>query len=435
MGFLEKLGDATAELESPKSFFLWSGLTVLSAVVNNKVHIRQPGMMGGINELSPNIFVLLLAPAGLRKGVPIAIARSLVTSVGGTRVISGRSSIQAIIKELANTRTSPGQRTPIKDSTGFVVSGEFSTSLVRDEDALTILTDLYDSRYHTGGWKNTLKHSGVESLKNVCITLLGGINHAHFEDIISSKEVQGGFISRTMVISETRKARKNSLLDEDVVTPSMDPMLSDLKDIAKLKGPFHLDPDAKAEYDRWYASFEEEAYGDKTGTVNRVQDHILKVAQLLALSNYQELHITKSEIEIAIQLCIGVALTNIKPATDGIGEGDDAKKCRVLLRTLLLSDRHRAWRSKILRKHYSDFNVYDLDRIAETWVAAGILLEPYPVYVGPKKSRELCYELHPDIVSELLGELRKEEKVEENTVELKSPFKMGGKKIAGEFDG
>ncbi len=205
MNWIEEILLGTDEAESPKTFFFWSAIAAISAVMKNKVYLDKH-----FYKLYPNVYVFLVAKSGLRKGIPIAMAKALVKEVDNTRVISGRNSIQGIIKDLSITVTAPG-KPPLRDACGFIVSGEFSTVLIKDPEALTILTDLYDGHYNKE-WKNTLKGTGVEELKGVNITVLGALNQTHFRDMISSREVTGGFIARTLIVEETKRARKNPRL-------------------------------------------------------------------------------------------------------------------------------------------------------------------------------------------------------------------------------
>src|SRR6478736_4398036 len=94
MTWLDKLLSQHNELESPTNFWLWGGLASISAVVKDNVWIDRQ-----IYKLYPNIYVMFHAESGLKKGPPISMAKQLVRGVGGTRIISGRSSIQGILKE------------------------------------------------------------------------------------------------------------------------------------------------------------------------------------------------------------------------------------------------------------------------------------------------------------------------------------------------
>ena len=172
------------EMESPALFWIWSGLCAISAVVKDNVWLNRANAY----NLYPNIYVILHADSGLKKGPPIAFAKELVRLVNNTKIISGRSSIQGILKKLGTSQTQPGGHVETK-STGFICSSELSASIVEDSAALDILTDLYDRNYNQDEWEYLLKMDGF-NLKNPTISLLGGINAAHSERFLGKKDIQ-----------------------------------------------------------------------------------------------------------------------------------------------------------------------------------------------------------------------------------------------------
>ena len=205
MSWLNDVLLAHSEVESPKNFWLWSALVSISAIVKDNVWIDR----GGMYNLYPNIYCIFHAESGLKKGPPIGLAKELVRTVNNTKIISGRSSIQGIMKKLGTAESKPGGKVETK-STAFICSSELSSSIVEDNAALTILTDLYDRIYNTGEWESLLK---METFKLVSptVTLLGGINDAHADDFFGKKDIQGGFLARTFVIAEKEAQNINSL--------------------------------------------------------------------------------------------------------------------------------------------------------------------------------------------------------------------------------
>src|SRR5262245_13159536 len=124
MGWLEDLMELTSDLESPRAYFYWAGLATLSATVKNNVFIRRYSKLGDTMDFAPNLYVLLYGPSGTRKGVPIMIARNLCIEAQGVRMISGRNSIQGIMKEMANVRQLRGQNLK-SDATALIIASEF----------------------------------------------------------------------------------------------------------------------------------------------------------------------------------------------------------------------------------------------------------------------------------------------------------------------
>src|SRR5215510_6063686 len=153
MNWLREIQDQHKELESPQSFWYWSALSAISAVVKDQVWLGRQ-----LYKLYPNIYVMLHADSGLKKGPPVSMAKQLVSMVNNTRIISGRSSIQGILKDLATAHTSPDPKVkPVMKSVAFICSSELTSSLVGDKVATDILTDLYDRQYNEGHWRSLLK--------------------------------------------------------------------------------------------------------------------------------------------------------------------------------------------------------------------------------------------------------------------------------------
>ena len=118
MNWVQQVVDLHYELESPESFWKWSAITTLSAVVKDQVWLNQQ-----IFNLYPNIYTMFHADSGLKKGPPVNMAKKLVTLVNNTRVITGRGSIQGILKELGTAFTQPGGKIQSK-SVAFICSSE-----------------------------------------------------------------------------------------------------------------------------------------------------------------------------------------------------------------------------------------------------------------------------------------------------------------------
>jgi hypothetical protein len=358
--------------------------------------------------LYPNIYVLLVAKSGMRKGVPVNLARKIVQMTDVNRVIHGRSSVQAIITELSQAFTKETGGPPITKATAFISSGELSTAFVRDQDALTIMTDLYDGQYNEK-WLNTLKGSGREVLDDVCISMLGAINPTHFNDLITTKEVSGGFLARCTVVQASRRARKNPLTRPPEERLVLDPVVDRLKLISSLKGGFDWTKEAMESYEDWYNGFEPEQYEDETGSLNRVGDTVLKVAMLVALGRRGETVLLANDIDEAIRECLPRAKAADEFAKKGISDIAPLKK--KLIQILLGKEGYSATRSFIMSTYYMDFDVSTLDTVVENLETGKI--------IKVDRGADQTYVLKPEIVSkfkmimETLEERTQIRKVEE----------------------
>lgn len=410
--WLDDLTQQHSELESPKSFWFWSGLCAISAVMKDNVFINR----GGAYKLYPNIYVVLHAESGMKKGPPISLAKDLVKSVNNTRVISGRSSIQGILKKLGTAETTPGGKV-VGGSCGFICSSELSASLVSDPAALTILTDLYDRQYNEGEWESLLKMENF-NLRNPTVSLFGGINDAHSEIFFEKKDIQGGFYARTFIVYEKHEQTINSLAGRLQHPPNRVQLAEYLKEVAKLKGPFvefSDEHDRLTEvgkyYDDWYRNFKKEVkeYGikDSTGTLNRLGDSVLKVAILISLAKRPVLEIDIESMAEAISICEKL-VGNIRQTTmgrNGMG-GNIAQLKAMVIKELLNRDTHEVSRVILMKKmwtHYTD--VTEFDNLMISLEQAG-LVKHYSV------GNQIVYKMPEEQVEELkkflAGKLKKD---------------------------
>lgn len=395
MNFLEKLLSQHIELESPTNFWLWGALAAISAVVKDNIWIDRQ-----IYSLYPNIYVMFHAESGLKKGPPISMAKQLVRGVGGTRIISGRSSIQGILKELGTTQTQPGGKV-INKSCAFICSSELTSSIVEDKVATDILTDLYDRQYNIGEWRSLLKMESF-NLKDPTITMLTATNEAHSVDWFGKKDIHGGYFARTFVISETQRNRANSLLVPLINPPKYSEATDYLKELAKLEGAFqplasktqddgfkipHIEQEsgetnwftpAGIKYQLWYDDFinqmEVQENPDDTGTMNRFGDSVLKVAMILSLARSPELYIDEESMQLAIDYCEKL-VGNVREMTHGKRGLSEAKNLKgIIIKEILNRNTHQISRQMLLKRmwaHYKD--AAELDDIMMSFDQSGVI--------------------------------------------------------------
>jgi hypothetical protein len=395
MSWLEELTKQHSELESPQSFYYWAGLAAISAVLKDQVWLPRH-----IYNLYPNVYILLHAESGLKKGPPVAMSRQLVKTVNNTRIISGRSSIQGILKDLGTAFTMPGGKINAK-SVAFICSSELSSSIVEDKVATTILTDLYDRQYNVGEWRSLLKTETFE-LKNPTITMLTATNEAMSSDFFTRSAIQGGYFARTFIIHETKRNRTNSLLVPLSQEINYTKSAEYLKELSNLNGPFQsLGSRIKEEpwiysykdrtthdifyftrtgivYQEWYDNFLElvdiQETKDETGTLNRFGDSVLKVAMLLSLANKPELILTEEAMNEAIKQCEKL-LGNIRKTTMGKhGISNSALLKSLIIMELLNRDTHNVSRTILMKKLWMNYeSSEEFDNLMQSFDAAGMI--------------------------------------------------------------
>ncbi len=370
--FIHDLVEENQTVETPISWLYWSLMTCISAAAANNYTLRS---LKGNLIYYPNLYVMLLGESGLGKGYPVNLAHRLVKAADFTRVIKGRSSIQAIVKELATAKSVQGKPV-ITDARAFIVNGELSTAIIADPDALTLLTDLYDRNYNPD-WSNLLKGDGVEKLKDPYLTCLFGSSPSHFYDSVPKVNIEGGYIGRNLVIYEEKRSRDLDLLDDEdepnidddrltnVIIPAYTPHLVKIASEKKRLIPMN---DARIFYNEWRRDWRanQAVYNDKTGFINRVPDHVIKVAMCLCLSRFDnDGTILLSDFKEAIDAVSGLVYA-AKKTSEGNGLDPLAAVTKKVIDILISADKNEMTRTDLLVRGYGNYEGTVLDKIIDT---------------------------------------------------------------------
>ena len=393
--WVDSIVEQHKEFESPLSYWRWSAISALSAIMKDQVYLDR-----WFYKVYPNTYIMLYGESGIKKGPPIAMANKLVQLVGNTNIIRGRSSIQAILKDMATAITSPGGGIKSNNSV-FISSSELSSSLVEDPAATKILTDLYDRNYNEGEWKSLLK-SDTFKLTSPVVSMLSGTNEAMSDDLLRSSAVKGGFFARTMIINETKRNKVNSLTFQPDIMPDYVAASQYLIELSKLRGPFknlsskvqddyyciehkingrsHFSSKVGNLYHKWYDAFIEtvdsQDVKDETGTLNRFGDSVIKVAMLLSLSQHPKLEITVEAMQEAIKICEQL-LGNVRRTTMGKSGLSTSSHLKGLIINELLNERadHKISRAVLSKKYYMHYgDITELDNIMVAFHQAGMIL-------------------------------------------------------------
>jgi ribosome biogenesis protein Tsr3 len=375
--WLDLLIESTKESEAPERYFWWAGLCAISAALRKKVFIRR----GAFYKLYPNIYVALVsARSGLRKGIPISIVKNLVEEIDKVRVISGCNSIQGLIKELSMQKTFKSGAV-INEAQGLLLSDEFESFITEDPRALTYLTALHNTWEHEKSWTKNLRNSPVEELKSPCLSLLVASNEILFESMVKTKDIEGGFIARTFIIHESKRRKVNSLiytqeeLDKIIAEDTVyhTELISRLKDISEISGEFTWDNGVGNLYTKWYQDLVALEIDDRTGTIERLGDQVIKVAMLVALSNHGELVIRKDDLEKAVtesEIC----LVGVKAISLEKGTSDVNPIIEKVLKVLLKAPNQEITRQKLMT--ITHIEALLLDRALETLQQRGAIELP-----------------------------------------------------------
>lgn len=320
----------------------------------------------------PNIYVLLLADSAVhRKGNPVRFCEKLTTKIANTKVISGRTSIQAILDELSRGETHPKTGKMVKGGSALFSAPELSAGIVNDPEAVKILTDIYDFK---DDYSSRLRGTGTFHIKNLCFTMMAASNESLLLDLYDDKARTGGLLGRTFLVKPNEFRAANSLFDFPDTSASMQKIVSSLADISKVAGEMQISLPGQKAYDAWYKPFRESQKNtkDKTGILGRIHSSVLKLAMGLCIDHTLGLTIQQEHIEEAISECMGL-LPNYTQFVMSGGKSPIATVATSVLNQLYEAPKHMLTRSKIMQTNWNEFDLETFDKFVTTMETANML--------------------------------------------------------------
>ena len=277
-----------------------------------------------------------------------------------------------------------------------MVSDEFESFLTEDQRALTYLTALHNTHEHEESWKKRLRNSPLEELRSPCLSLLIASNEALFESMVKQKDIEGGFIARTFIVHESKRKKMNSLIYNDdeikelieIDSKHHKKLMDRLREVGNLTGLMRLSDSASKHYRSWYEQLFNSDMEDKTGTIDRLGDQVLKVAMLISASEQNDLIIAERQLAKAIEesekCLMGTRAISMEKT-----KGDINPIIEKVLKELIRSPEQEITRKKLMIATHIEAML--LDRALDTLVQRGAIHEP-----KRNSKKEIYYKMTKD---------------------------------------
>lgn len=374
--------------ESPTSFWKWSAYAIIAAILKDSVWKQEKD-----GKLCPNIYVLLLADSAVqRKDRPVITCERLVNRVGNTKVISGRSSIQALLDELAGAETDPKTGRISAGGQGLFIAPELSAGIVQDPQSVDILTDIYSSREL---FTSRLRGSGKFKIKNLCLSMMAASNSAMISGAYDTRALAGGLLGRTMLIFPNEFRPGNSLWTVEDTGITEDQLYKMLIPIAQLRGPMIFSLEAQKCFDNWYLPFRE-SYRfkqDGSGIAGRIHTSTIKLSMIItAAKSCGSMVVCAEHMEEAIEECLSL-IPNYQQLTMTTSKVPIAQIHALIMNELVGAPSGSVNRKVLLQRHIMSMDVESLDKSISTLEQAGLInqitIENNIVYILSDKGKEL----------------------------------------------
>lgn len=287
------LGEFTRYLKSrtdaPPDFHIHAGMAALSVALGNRVWCD-----GWARPIYPNLWMVVIAPSGFGKSVPLDMSQSLLQKAGlADSVLPDSFSQEALYGVL--------QSNPV----GVFYLQEFASflgTLNREYNAgaLSWLTALFDVPEID---RRVLKSGPVE-LRRPCITILGASSPDWFSESYRASSLRGGFLARFLFCpSSTAGPYIGHPGPRDDAAEAI--MAYHLKQVSELEGRADLSR-VWGKFNDWDRTARERLRTDCppefTGMRSRAGTLVLKASMLFHVSDDPEtLTVTPSDLDKAIR--------------------------------------------------------------------------------------------------------------------------------------
>lgn len=383
--FLEAYLEFTKNTESPPSYHTWAGVALIASALERKVW-----MQWGHSQIFPNQYIILVGPAGARKGEPVTIARGFIKDIGistASEKITEEALSRLIAESIRNFDYDGGiqMQCPIT-----IISEEMAVFLgMGNIKFLATLTNWYDSR---GEWEYKTKHMGTDEISGVCINIFGSMAPDWIPLAIPPQAIGGGFTSRVLWIVEHRKGKDIADPNEVGVDEKLRQMLLQDLDIihSSLKGEAKFDSDALALYKEWYLREESRNKAGRpviadprlAGYIHRRATHVKKIAMAVCASRSNALVITKQDLMRAMKL-MGIAEMQMVDVFGRVGLSMYSEQTHLMMD--FVKAKQVVSRAELMQTFYRDIDAKTLEVVEATMRATKL------VQVGARTDGEIEY--------------------------------------------
>lgn len=290
----------TALSRSPDEFHLWTGIVTIAGAIRRKAWFNFDYF-----ELFPNLYVVLVAPAGrCKKSTAMRIGRKLLAQVPGVNFTTDSTTRERLIVDLAAAHADG-------HSSMTAYASEFASLLTSSGmDMVAFLTDIYDCPVE---WAHKTKMGGTNKIKAPWLNLFGGTTPDWIARSLPLDTVGIGLTSRIIFIyQDTPRIRKAFPKLTDAQKKLGDLLLKDLVTISTISGQYVLDAEAEQFYEAWDLKNQTERAIDDprlSGYYERKPMHVIKVAMIIAAAQHDEPVLTKGDIAKALEV-----LDHVEPA-------------------------------------------------------------------------------------------------------------------------
>lgn len=353
----------TDNSEAPRLFRYWTAVSCVAAALQRKTYVSL-----GTLTFYPNLYIILCAPSGVRKGTAMGPGYELLNDIG-IKMSAQATTLQALVKRLKNTthnEIDPVTGKLMMHSSLTIFSKEFTVFLgYKNQELMSHLCDWYDCENR---WRYETISRGEDEIIGVWVNLIGATTPELIQTSMPVEAIGGGLTSRMIIVFEVKKGK---FVPFPMLTPGETELRSmlraDLERIAILSGRFRFEEEFINSWVEWRVYSEENPprFNDPrfNGYTQRRPAHLMKLSMIMSASRGGDLVLRKVDLDRAIEALTRVE-KNMPKVFSGLGKSDIAD---LIPRVLAwLSVKKETTMAELMREFYYDADVFTMERVLKS---------------------------------------------------------------------
>ena len=350
--------------EPPVIFHKWCAISMISAMLQRKCRLNW----GPLLTFFPNMYIVLVAPSGARKGTAMAPALQILKQQA-VNLSAESTTREALIRKLAEcTDTESNIEEGYFESHSSITVFAPELTVFLGYGNLQLMSDLCDWYDCRDSWTYDTKNMGTDEINGVYVNIIGGTTPDLIRSTMPLDAIGGGLTSRMIFIFERERRRKEPcpFLTKEAMAVYPD-LISDLEQIRMLRGDFKVTKKFTSYWYDWYMAEPDECPFDPqrfSGYWNRRANHIMKLCMIINASRTNEMIIREQDLIRAISL-LQEAEVKMDQTFGGVGKYNQADIIHQVMNHIALSGEVKY--SDLLNRFYRDISgTKELDIIIHT---------------------------------------------------------------------
>lgn len=292
--WIDAFVERTANLESPTLFRKWSGITAISAVLEQKVWVKTT------SELYPNIYVVIVGAPGTGKTRAIRAVKGYLHEVPDFRFapisLTGAALVDALAEAKRFTIRLPDP--PLEYNTLLIAPDEIGAFMHKyDDEMIALLSAFYDPDPYSQRRRG--KDINI-TIKRPQVCILSGSTPSNLLHLMPEGAWDQGFTSRMMMIYSDEQIIGDDFADNELHLSA--DLIHDIKIINSLIGEFKVTEDYRKAVNNW------RSLGEPPGVshpklihyATRRRAHLYKLSMIAAVDRSNALLLTKEDFNRAM---------------------------------------------------------------------------------------------------------------------------------------